>query len=155
MVGSNPNSPQNPHSAPASGGDDVNNINTSPPQMANVIYGAVIGGPDKTDRFFDIRDDWPETEVALDYNAPMLTLAAASVITESDDPYFTRLQVGAYNNVKPSGMPCDAMYPCAGSSHGLSRTGLIAMVVVLVVVGLLIALGIGYVFLRSRKAGKR
>ncbi|KAF8609652.1 Six-hairpin glycosidase [Ceratobasidium sp. AG-I] len=151
VVGSNPNSPTNPHSAPASGGDDVNNINTSPPQMANVLYGAIIGGPDKTDRFFDIRNDWPETEVALDYNAPMLTLAAASVLTESDDPYFTRLQAGAYNNAKPSGTPCDAVYPCAGSHHGLSRAGVIALVVVLVVVGLVLALGFGYVCLRSRR----
>ncbi|KAG9088252.1 hypothetical protein FRC07_012626, partial [Ceratobasidium sp. 392] len=86
VVGSNPNSPSNPHSAPASGGNDVGNINSSPPQVANVLYGAIIGGPDKSDRYFDIRDDWPQTEVALDYNAPMLTLAAASVMSESDDP---------------------------------------------------------------------
>ncbi|QRV91361.1 endoglucanase [Ceratobasidium sp. AG-Ba] len=157
VVGSNPNSPSNPHSAPASGGSDINNINSSPPQELNVLYGAIVGGPDKSDRFFDIRDDWPETEVALDYNAPMLTLAAASVMSESDDPYFTRLQDGAYDKVKPTGTPCDAMYPCKGSGHGLSHGAIIALAVVISVVGLLIALGIAWVFLlrkRLRASGK-
>jgi endoglucanase len=134
----------------------VTNINTSPAQVANVLYGAIIGGPDKSDRYFDIRDDWPQTEVALDYNAPMLTLAAASVMSESDDPYFTRLQAGAYEKVKPSGMPCDAMYPCQSGRGGLSRAGIIALAVVLGVVGLLIALGIAYVvLLRKRMPGNK
>ncbi|KAG9099387.1 hypothetical protein FRC07_010528 [Ceratobasidium sp. 392] len=65
----------------------------------------------------------------------MLTLAAASVMSESDDPYFTRLQAGAYDKVKPSGMPCDAMYPCKGGRGGLSHTGVIALAVVISVVG--------------------
>ncbi|KAG8690787.1 hypothetical protein FRC11_009142 [Ceratobasidium sp. 423] len=154
VVGSNPNSPSNPHSAPASGGSDIGNINSSPPQVAHVLYGAVVGGPDKSDRFFDIRDDWPQTEVALDYNAPVLTLAAASVMTEGDDPYFTRLQDGAYASVKPSGMPCDAMYHC-GSGHGLSRAGKIALAVVLSVMGLAIILALLYLCLvRKQKKGK-
>ncbi|CAE6422473.1 unnamed protein product [Rhizoctonia solani] len=151
VVGSNPNSPSNPHSAPASGGSDITNINSSPPQMAHVLYGAVIGGPDKNDNYFDIRDDWPQTEVALDYNAPLLTIAAASVMTESEDPYFTRLQEGAYASVKPSGMPCDAMYPCKGGSGGLSRAGTIALAVVLSVVGVLIVLALLYLFLVSKR----
>ena len=46
----------------ASGGDDINNINTVPPQEAYVLYGAVVGGPDRKDNFYDIRSDWPETE---------------------------------------------------------------------------------------------
>ncbi|KAG5637007.1 hypothetical protein H0H81_006107 [Sphagnurus paluster] len=94
VVGSHPNSPANPHSAMASGGDDINNINTSPPTEAYVLYGAVIGGPDNRDRYFDIRSDWPETEVALDYNAPMLTLAAMHALNDTDDPFFTSLEVG-------------------------------------------------------------
>jgi Glycosyl hydrolase family 9 len=47
----------------ASGGDDINHIDTSPPQEAYILYGAVVGGPDKKDRFYDIRSDWAETEV--------------------------------------------------------------------------------------------
>jgi endoglucanase len=66
VVGSNPNSPSNPHSAMASGGKDGSNIDNSPPKEANVLYGAVVGGPDSQDRFFDIRSDWPETEVCID-----------------------------------------------------------------------------------------
>jgi endoglucanase len=122
--------------------------------MAHVLYGAVVGGPDKSDRFFDIRDDWPQTEVALDYNAPMLTLAAASLMSESVDPYFTRLQEGAYASVKPSGLPCDTMYPCKGNG-GLSRGGIIALAVVLGVVGLLIALGIAYIFLLRKRITRK
>lgn len=63
VVGSNPNSPANPHSAMASGGNDVGNIDTDPAQEAYVLYGAVVGGPDSKDDFYDIRSDWPETEV--------------------------------------------------------------------------------------------
>lgn len=64
VVGMNPNSPQNPHSALAAGGDDVAQIDSVPAQEAYVLYGAVIGGPDRSDRMFDIRSDWPEMEVS-------------------------------------------------------------------------------------------
>jgi endoglucanase len=49
----------------ASGGDDIGAINTSPEQEAYVLYGAVVGGPDQKDRFYDIRSDWVETEVNI------------------------------------------------------------------------------------------
>jgi hypothetical protein len=65
VVGSNPNSPSNPHSAMASGGDDIGAIDTSPAQEAYVLYGAIVGGPDNKDRFYDIRSDWVETEVSV------------------------------------------------------------------------------------------
>ncbi|CAE6435145.1 unnamed protein product [Rhizoctonia solani] len=140
IVGSSPNAPSNPHSAPASGGSDIRNINTSPPKMAHVLYGAVVGGPNKFDKFFDIRNDWAQTEVALDYNAPCLTLAACSVMSESEDPWYARSQHGANTTATPSGVPCDAA--CSGSSSsggsrsgGLSHAGTIAFAVVLGVVG--------------------
>ena len=38
----------------SSGGNDISNIDTSPPQEAYVLYGAVVGGPDKEDKFYDI-----------------------------------------------------------------------------------------------------
>ena len=47
----------------ASGGNDENNINNSPPKEAYVLYGGVVGGPDGRDRFYDLRDDYPQTEV--------------------------------------------------------------------------------------------
>jgi endoglucanase len=53
----------------ASGGDDINHIDTSPPQEAYILYGAVVGGPDSKDRFYDIRSDWPETEVSYSTHA--------------------------------------------------------------------------------------
>lgn len=62
----------------ASGGSNISDINNDPPQEAYVLYGAVVGGPDKYDRYFDIRGDWPESEVrwpcpVLVFNAHLLS----------------------------------------------------------------------------------
>jgi endoglucanase len=125
----------------ASGGDNIDAINTSPPVEAYILYGAVVGGPNSYDRFYDIRSDWPETEVALDYNAPLLTLAAMQVANSSAvDPYYTRLQAGEYEQHKPKGQPCDAAMTC--SRPKLSKGGEIAMAVVISVVGVAV-LGLG------------
>jgi len=148
VVGSNPNSPANPHSALASGGTDINHIDTSPPQEAYVLYGAIVGGPDRKDRFYDIRSDWPETEVALDYNAPMLTLAAMRVLNDTADPYFTRLQAGAYAANKPNGKPCDNAFPCHHS--GLSNGSKIALGIVLSIVGSVIIAAAAHIYRRRR-----
>ncbi|KAI0053068.1 glycoside hydrolase family 9 protein [Auriscalpium vulgare] len=148
VVGSNPNSPSNPHSAMASGGNDIGQIDTSPPQEAYVLYGAVVGGPDKKDRFYNIRSDWPETEVALDYNAPMLTLAAMHVLNDTSDPYYTRLQAGAYEQSKPSGQPCDPAFPC---HSGLSSGAKIAIGVVVGLVGAVLLGLAGYYAYQVRK----
>lgn len=58
-----PNSPTNPHSAMASGGNDISLLDTSPQNETYIIYGAVVGGPNRFDKFYNIRSDWPETEV--------------------------------------------------------------------------------------------
>jgi hypothetical protein len=34
-------------------------INTVPPEEAHVFYGALIGGPDVHDNFYDLRDGEP------------------------------------------------------------------------------------------------
>ncbi|KAI0068914.1 glycoside hydrolase family 9 protein [Artomyces pyxidatus] len=149
VVGSNPNSPSNPHSAMASGGNNISEIDTSPPQEAYVLYGAVVGGPDNKDRFYDIRSDWPETEVALDYNAPLLTLAAMHVLNDSNDPFFTRLQPGAYDARRPGGQPCDHAFPCRS---GLSNGAKIAIGVVVGVVGAALLGLIAYYFYNVHKA---
>ncbi|KDR83582.1 hypothetical protein GALMADRAFT_235844 [Galerina marginata CBS 339.88] len=157
IVGVNPNSPQNPHSAMAAGGFDIGQIDTDPAQEAYVIGGAVVGGPDKRGRFFDIRSDWPETEIALDYNAPMLTLAAMHVIGDTKDPYFTALQAGAYNKVKPKGQPCDSAFTEGCQGPGLSKKATLAMAVVITVVGLVvIGLSVWYIILliKSRRVEK-
>lgn len=161
VVGVNPNSPQNPHSAMASGGNNISDINNDPPQEAHVLYGAVVGGPDRYDRYFDIRADWPESEVrwvvvgsdvqrspafqpALDYNAPMLTLAAMHILNDTSDPYYTSLQAGAYQSKRPRGMPCDAAYKqgCAGPQ--LSQAGQIAMGAVVGLAGVVIFSLVGW-----------
>jgi hypothetical protein len=63
----------------ASGGNDINHIDTSPPQEAYVLYGAVVGGPDLRDKFYDIRSDWPQTEVSLGVAAPVLPRITTAV----------------------------------------------------------------------------
>lgn len=130
VVGQHPNSPQNPHSAMASGGNDITNVNNSPPQELHVLYGAVVGGPDKQDRFFDIRDDWPQTEIALDYNAPLVAAAVSRIARNvtKDPPYTT--SSGSANVAQ--GRPTDAAYPA--KSGGLSQGAKIVIAVIVVVV---------------------
>ncbi|KAI8640608.1 Six-hairpin glycosidase-like protein [Parasitella parasitica] len=90
VCGIHMNSPRNPHHAGASGGTDIANIDSSPPEEKYLLYGAVVGGPDKDDKFYDIRDDYAQTEVALDYNAPFQGLVAHQLSTgASDPPYVT------------------------------------------------------------------
>jgi endoglucanase len=73
IVGVHPASPQTPPSALASGwndiasgGNDIASIDSVPEQEAHVLYGAVVGGPDLRDQFYDIRSDYIQTEAALD-----------------------------------------------------------------------------------------
>lgn len=121
----------------ASGGNDIDHIDTVPKEEAYILYGAVVGGPNKYDKFYNIRSDWPETEVALDYNAPMLTLAAIHALNNRNDPFYTSLEVGAYEKVRPKGLPCDAAF-WQGCKGPLSKGGMIAVAIVIVVVGLVI-----------------
>jgi len=137
IVGVNPNSPVNPHSAMASGGTDISNIDTNPINETHILYGAVVGGPDRHDKFWDIRSDYPQTEVALDYNAPMLTLAAISALTKMNDPYYTRLKAGAYDANRPKEAPCDAAIKDGCFPH-MSMATEIAMYVAVGVVGLVV-----------------
>lgn len=65
VVGVHPNSPANPHSAAASGGTDIDNIDTSPSEERWTLYGALVGGPDKNDRFLDERSKWEQSEVTI------------------------------------------------------------------------------------------
>lgn len=161
IVGSNPNSPTNPHDAKSSGGNNIEAIDTDPETSARTLYGAVVGGPNKDDKYWNIRSDWPETEVAIDYNAPFLSLAAYSVLSASNPPYYTSLAPGAYDAVKPSGTPCDSVFPCSGSNGnggkgGLSKGAIIAIAVVVSVAGLLL-LGLAlwwWCVTRNRRVGR-
>jgi len=122
----------------------MSDINHDPPQEAHVLYGAVVGGPDKYDRYFDIRNDWPETEPGLDYNAPMLTLAAMHVLNDTSDPYYTSLQAGTYESKRPQGMPCDAAYEQGCGGPQLSQAGKIAMGAVVGLAGVVIFSLVGW-----------
>ena len=72
----------------------------------------------------------------------MLTLAAMHVLNDTSDPFFTRLQAGAFEAKKPSGNPCDAAFHC---HSGLSTRTKVALGVTLSVVGCaVIAAGVWY-----------
>ncbi|KAI0356489.1 Six-hairpin glycosidase [Trametes cingulata] len=158
VVGTHPNSPSNPHSAISTGYAPPNgslsapdDLDNDPPQEAYVLYGGVVGGPDANDRFWDLRSDWVQNEVALDYTAPLLTLGAQALVWGDSDPYYTQVKAGAYDEVRPSGWPCDAAVQKGCKRSGLSTGGKIAVGVVVSVVGLiLIAMG-GYWVWRVRR----
>lgn len=79
----------------------------------------------------------------------MLTLAAMHLLNNSADPFFTSLQAGAYAKVRPSGRPCDAVFPEACVSD-LSQGAKIAIGVIVALVGLsIVGLGAYYVYLVS------
>lgn len=136
----------NPHSAISTGWVPANpsvvaptNYDADPPQEAYVLYGAVVGGPDARDQFWDLRSDWVQNEVALDYNAPLLTLAANALLIGSSDPYYTQVQAGSNTADRPSGYPCDAAVS-TGCTHkgGLTTGAQIAIGVVVGLVGLML-----------------
>ena len=140
IVGMHPNSPVNPHTAIATGAapQDIANLDTVPAQERYVLYGGVVGGPDKNDQYWDLRSDWAQSEVALDYNAPLLSLIAyaiTNVTIAAQDPWYTRLEVGSYENVRPKGFPCDAAVQTGCASHRFSLGGKIALGVVVGIVG--------------------
>ena len=90
--------------------------------------------------------------MALDYNAPMLTLAAMHVLNKTTDPFFTSLKPGAYEQVRPKGTPCDEAFPCGVG--GLSKGARIAIAVTVTIVGLGI-IGLLLWYIRSLFAKKK
>ncbi|NEQ30839.1 MAG: hypothetical protein F6K04_07535 [Leptolyngbya sp. SIO4C5] len=79
MVGFGNNSPLQPHHRSAHGG--AWNTFDSPEANQNILFGALVGGPNKPDDFAyqDSRTDYIANEVALDYNAG-LTGALARLV---------------------------------------------------------------------------
>ena len=79
MIGFGDKYPERPHhrgSAPNLGGQPT-------AIQENVLYGAVVGGPDIPDDFAhnDRRDDWVTNEVGISYNAPF----ASALIQQYDN----------------------------------------------------------------------
>ncbi|RUS32011.1 Six-hairpin glycosidase-like protein [Jimgerdemannia flammicorona] len=137
VVGVHPNSPQNPHHAGAAGGTDVSDINGSPPTELHVLYGAVVGGPAQTDSFNDIRNDWAQTEVALDYNAPFQGLVAYQIMHTTQNPAYV-----AITQPRPSS-------PRTTSGMATWKVAVIVVVVLLVLIGVALA-----VFIVRRRRSK-
>lgn len=142
QVGLHPNSPYNPHSALASGGDDLQNINDDPPQELHVLYGAVVGGPNSHDEYYDIRDDYDQSEPALDTVAPMVGIASYYTAqgSSASDPYFVSVTSPRIIS-KPS------------SGKGLSG-GAIAGIVIGVLLGVGILAALAWYILRKRRGGR-
>jgi hypothetical protein len=62
----------------------------------NTLYGALVGGPNKEDKFDDARTDFAASEVTLDWNAGFTGMLAglASARVSWDDCKSQRLQDG-------------------------------------------------------------
>ncbi|MBR5088362.1 MAG: glycoside hydrolase family 9 protein, partial [Ruminiclostridium sp.] len=67
VVGYGENYPKNPHHRTAHG-SYTNNIG-DPANTRHVLYGALVGGPDRNDSYGDDRQNYQNGEVATDYNA--------------------------------------------------------------------------------------
>jgi len=68
MVGYDSSSVKYPHHRAASGYTDFPSENRGK-AYANVLVGALVGGPDNSGNYYDEPDKYEYTEVALDYNA--------------------------------------------------------------------------------------
>ncbi len=68
MVGYDTNSVTKPHHRAATGFSNFPSENQGKAH-ANVLVGALVGGPDKSGNYVDDTDQYTYTEVALDYNA--------------------------------------------------------------------------------------
>lgn len=82
IVGFNSDSPKNPHHRAASGYDSYDEMNKSTtvhPSKSHTLVGALVGGPTSSDfsTYEDSLQNYTTNEVACDYNAAIVGLAAA------------------------------------------------------------------------------
>ncbi|KAI8882440.1 glycoside hydrolase family 9 protein, partial [Backusella circina FSU 941] len=89
VVGEGPDSPRYPHSALANPDTGIYPNSTDIP-LTNVLYGALVGGPSRTDSYHDSYQNWEQNEVALDYNAPYQNVLAYKIMyhmsNSTDEP---------------------------------------------------------------------
>ncbi|KAE8202404.1 hypothetical protein CF328_g2229 [Tilletia controversa] len=115
MVGQSPDSAENPHSAMASGGTDIGNIDNNHPVEAHVLYGALVGGPNHKDRYHDIRSDYTQTELALDLQAGLVFLAASQLANSTaTQPFYVGLTTPRSYDHKPTNQKETARITGAG-----------------------------------------
>jgi hypothetical protein len=70
MVGFGSNYPKFPHHRAASGRCEFAPLNEKKSQPEkNILYGALVGGPDMSDNYADDIEDYVHSEVGIDYNA--------------------------------------------------------------------------------------
>ncbi len=67
LVGYGDNYPQNPHHRTAH--SSWKNAESTPTNTRHILYGGLVGGPDKAGKYIDDRGKYVYTEVATDYNA--------------------------------------------------------------------------------------
>lgn len=75
VVGFGVNPPTKPHHRTAHGAWE-NNLSGQPYEPRHVLIGALVGGPDKNDKYTDVISDYVSNEVACDYNAGFVGLMA-------------------------------------------------------------------------------
>ncbi|CAO1617280.1 unnamed protein product [Parajaminaea phylloscopi] len=141
QVGLHPNSPTNPHSALAAGGNDLQHINTVPAVEAHVLYGAVVGGPNDDDDYYDLRDDYDQSEPALDTVSPMVAISSYFVSQGSSaaNPFYV-------------GLTAPRIIARKSGGGGLSG-GAIAGIVIGVLLGVALLGALAWLFWRRRRAG--
>lgn len=85
----------------------------------------------------------------------MLTLAAMHVLSDTKDPYFTKLAAGAYDKVKPTGLPCDAVFDEGCDNPHMSKKATIVLAVIVTIVGVIIfGLSTWYIMLLIRSSSQ-
>jgi len=72
VTGISDNSVKYPHHAAASG---LSSPDDKSPHK-HILYGALVGGPDKKDKHKDLTNDYQYNEVSLDYNAGLVAASA-------------------------------------------------------------------------------
>lgn len=74
IIGFGANYPKHPHHRAASG---ISGWDNWKEPARNVLTGALVGGPDMSDKYTDLTDKFTCTEVAIDYNAGLVGALAA------------------------------------------------------------------------------
>lgn len=106
----------------------------------------MVGGPAKNDSFTDVRLDWSQTEVALDYNAPYQNLLAYQVMFNPDNPF--------YDPEASKPMNPDEAMTTNSKSSSIPSWG-IALAVVLPLLLILALIALLLIRRRRRNAGKK
>lgn len=107
VIGFGENSPQHPHHRTAhSSWSDQKSV---PEYHRHILYGALVGGPDASDKYIDDIENYQTNEVACDYNAGFVGILARlygqyggnpianfkAIETPTNDEFFTEASVNA------------------------------------------------------------